>query len=58
MTTRELLMKGREELSRSGVSDTVDLDTSLLLCHVLKMGRKNCTPASPIRWMMPRRKPF
>ncbi len=33
-------MKGREELSRSGVSDTVDLDTSLLLCHVLKMGRE------------------
>jgi release factor glutamine methyltransferase len=40
MTTRELLMKGREELARSGISETVDLDTSLLLCHVLGISRE------------------
>ncbi|MDC7221885.1 MAG: peptide chain release factor N(5)-glutamine methyltransferase [Spirochaetales bacterium] len=40
MTVRELLREGRELLSRSGISDTVDLDTSLLLCHVLGIGRE------------------
>ncbi|MDC7218582.1 MAG: peptide chain release factor N(5)-glutamine methyltransferase [Spirochaetales bacterium] len=40
MTIRELLRQGRDRLTLSGVSDTVDLDTSLLLCHVLNIGRE------------------
>ncbi len=40
MTIREILLKGREELTAAGISDTVELDTSLLLCHALGIGRE------------------
>jgi release factor glutamine methyltransferase len=40
MTIRELLRRGRIILNDSGISDTVDLDSSLLLCHVLGIRRE------------------
>ncbi len=40
MTVAELLRREREVLTASGISDTVDLDTSLLLCHVMGWKRE------------------